>query len=163
MLTLLPRETLSRNVEIWIWLTKDFAAAIPSLTTRSIGPLSSLNDPDKGVTPQESTALITKNYPSLKEDLQLLIKLMHIARNLLVVPEPDIPQDLCAAAQFDQMLYQTIVLCVNVTSKAYDGDILDESARLKLSEISELCRYRVLTAQLPLSGADKALQTRNFS
>ncbi|KAK0708358.1 hypothetical protein B0H67DRAFT_603356 [Lasiosphaeris hirsuta] len=139
------RETLSQSVEIWIWLTKDFAAAIPSLTTRSIGPLSSLNDPDKGVTPQESTALITKNYPSLKDDLQLLIKLMHIARNLLVVPEPEIPQDLCAAAQFDQMLYQTIILCVNVTSKAYDGDILEEAARLKLSEITELYKKLLVT------------------
>ncbi|KAL2255796.1 hypothetical protein VTK26DRAFT_2702 [Humicola hyalothermophila] len=139
------RETLSKSVEVWIWLTRDFAAAIPSLTTRSIGPLASLNDPDKGVTPQESTALITKNYPSLKEDLQLLIKLMHIARNLLVVPEPEIPQDLCAAAQFDQMLYQTIILCINVTSKAYDGDVLEEAARLKLSEITELYKKLLVT------------------
>ncbi|KAK3303525.1 uncharacterized protein B0T15DRAFT_439111 [Chaetomium strumarium] len=139
------RETLSKSVEVWIWLTRDFAAAIPSLTTRSIGPLASLNDPDKGVTPQESTALITKNYPSLKEDLQLLIKLMHIARNMLVVPEPEIPQDLCAAAQFDQMLYQTIILCINVTSKAYDGDVLEEAARLKLSEITELYKKLLVT------------------
>ncbi|KAK3381379.1 hypothetical protein B0H63DRAFT_202101 [Podospora didyma] len=139
------RETLSRNVEIWIWLAKDFAAAIPSLTTRSIGPLSSINDPEKGVTPQESTALITKNYQSLKDDLGLLIKLMHIARNLLVVPEPEIPQDLCAASQFDQMLYQTIILCVNVTSKAYDGDVLEESARTKLSEITELYKKLLVT------------------
>lgn len=139
-------------MEIWIWLTKCFAAAIPSLTTRSIGPLSSLNDPDKGVTTQESTALITKNYPSLKEDLQLLIKLMHIARNLLVVSEPEVPQDLSTAAQFDQMLYQAIILCINITGKAYDGDILDEAARSKLTEISELCTSRtrrlVLTSQL---------------
>ncbi|KAK0739145.1 hypothetical protein B0T21DRAFT_382256 [Apiosordaria backusii] len=139
------RENLSKSVEVWIWLTRVFAAAIPSLTTRSIGPLASLNDPDKGVTPQESTTLITKNYQSLRDDLQLLIKLMHIARNLLVVPEPEIPQDLCAAAQFDQMLYQTIILCVNVTSKAYDGDILEEGARLKLSEITELYKKLLVT------------------
>jgi hypothetical protein len=145
---------------VWIWLTRDFAAAIPSLTTRSIGPLASLNDPDKGVTPQESTALITKNYPSLKEDLQLLIKLMHIARNLLVVPEPEIPQDLCAAAQFDQMLYQTIILCINVTSKAYDGDVLEEAARLKLSEITELCKlYFSIFGLLSLT----CFQTRSCS
>lgn len=74
-----------------------------------------------------------------------MIKLMHVARNLLVVPEPEIPQDLCAAAQFDQMLYQTIILCINVTSKAYDGDVLEESARLKLSEITELCKFLTLT------------------
>ena len=139
-------------MEIWIWLTKCFAAAIPSLTTRSIGPLSSLNDPDKGVTTQESTALIIRNYPSLKEDLQLLIKLMHIARNLLVVSEPEVPQDLSTAAQFDQMLYQAIILCINITGKAYDGDILDEPTRSTLTEISELCTSRtrrlVLTSQL---------------
>ncbi|KAL2161968.1 hypothetical protein VTH06DRAFT_7753 [Thermothelomyces fergusii] len=139
------RETLSKSVEVWIWLKKDFEAAIPSLTTRSFGPPSSLSDPEKAITPLESTALITKNYASLKEDLQLLIKLMHIARNLLVVPEPEIPQDLCAAAQFDQMLYKTIILCINVTSKAYDGDVLEEASRLKLSDITELYKKLLVT------------------
>jgi palmitoyltransferase len=157
------REAMSKSVEVWIWLTRDFAAAIPSLTTRSIGPLSSLNDPDKGVTPLESTALITKNYPSLKEDLQLLIKLMHIARNLLVVPEPEIPQDLCAAAQFDQMLYQTIILCINVTSKAYDGDVLEESARLKLGEITELCMFRTCPFLLAPTDSPRQKTARNLS
>ncbi|KAK4166691.1 hypothetical protein QBC43DRAFT_232282 [Cladorrhinum sp. PSN259] len=131
------RESLATSVEVWIWLTRDFAAAIPSLTTRSIGPLASLNDPDKGVTPQESTTLITKNHHSLKEDLNILLKLMNIARNLEVTTEHFIPQELTAASQFDQMLYQTIILCVNVTSKAYDGDILEDSARQKISEINE--------------------------
>jgi hypothetical protein len=87
---------------------------------------------------------------------------MHIARNLLVVPEPEIPQDLCAAAQFDQMLYQTIILCINVTSKAYDGDVLEEAARLKLSEITELCKLyfplSVLTSPHPTDSlSDKKL------
>ncbi|GJC96617.1 essential cytoplasmic protein [Colletotrichum higginsianum] len=132
------RETLSRNVEIWIWLTKIFGAAIPSLTTRSVGPLSSLNDPEKGVTPQESTALIVKNHHSLKDDLSILNKLMHIARNLLVTSEPEVPQDICAAVHFDQMVYQTIILCVNVTSKGYDGEILDETSRAKLNEITDI-------------------------
>lgn len=134
------RETLSRNVAIWIWLTRIFAAAIPNLTTRSVGPLASLNDPDKGVTPQESTALIVKNYQGLKDDLQILNKLMHIARNLLVTTEPEVPQDLCAAVHFDQMVYQTIILCVNVTSKGYDGEVLDENSRQRLNEITELCK-----------------------
>ena len=133
------REALSRNVEIWVYLTKIFAAAVPSLTSRSVGPLSSLNDPDKGVTPQESTALILDNYQTLKDDLQMLNKLMHIARNLLVTSEPEVPQDLCAAVSFDQMVYQAIILCVNVTSKGYDGDGLDDSCRNKLNEINELC------------------------
>lgn len=126
---------------IWIWLTRIFAAAIPNLTTRSVGPLASLNDPDKGVTPQESTALIIKNYQGLKDDLQILNKLMHIGRNLLVTSEPEVPQDLCAAVHFDQMVYQTIILCVNVTSKGYDGEHLDEVSRTRLNEITDLCGY----------------------
>ncbi|KAL6409663.1 hypothetical protein AUP68_06046 [Ilyonectria robusta] len=140
------REALSRNVAIWIWLTRIFAAAIPSLTARSVGPLSSLNDPDKGVTPQESTALIVMNHASIKEDLGTLIKLMHIARNLLVNAEPEVPQDICAAVHFDQMVYQTIILCVNVTSKGYDGEILDETQRLKLGDITELYKKLLVTS-----------------
>ncbi|KAF6843055.1 essential cytoplasmic protein [Colletotrichum musicola] len=140
------RETLSRNVEIWIWLTKIFGAAIPSLTTRSVGPLSSLNDPEKGVTPQESTALIVKNHHSLKDDLSILNKLMHIARNLLVTSEPEVPQDICAAVHFDQMVYQTIILCVNVTSKGYDGEILDETSRAKLNEITDMYKKLLVTS-----------------
>ncbi|KAM5375818.1 hypothetical protein ACJZ2D_005740 [Fusarium nematophilum] len=140
------REAISRNVAIWIWLTRIFAAAIPSLTTRSVGPLSSLNDPDKGVTPQESTALIVMNHTSIKEDLGTLIKLMHIARNLLVNAEPEVPQDICAAVHFDQMVYQTIILCVNVTSKGYDGEILDEAQRLKLGDVTELYKKLLVTS-----------------
>lgn len=91
------------------------------------------------VSSQESTALIVMNYNTVKEDLGILIKLMHIARNLLVNAEPEVPQDLCAAVHFDQMVYQTVILCVNVASKGYDGEVLDESQRLKLADISELC------------------------
>ncbi|GKT86329.1 essential cytoplasmic protein [Colletotrichum tofieldiae] len=123
------RETLSRNVEIWIWLTKIFGAAIPSLTTRS-----------------ESTALIVKNHHSLKDDLSILNKLMHIARNLLVTSEPEVPQDICAAVHFDQMVYQTIILCVNVTSKGYDGEILDETSRAKLNEITDMYKKLLVTS-----------------
>ncbi|KAJ4310609.1 hypothetical protein N0V84_010880 [Fusarium piperis] len=140
------REAISRNVAIWIWLTRIFAAAIPSLTTRSVGPLSSLNDPEKGVTPQESTACIVNHHASIKEDLGILIKLMHIARNLLVNAEPEVPQDICAAVHFDQMVYQTIILCVNVTSKGYDGEIIDESQRLKLTDVTELYKKLLVTS-----------------
>jgi hypothetical protein len=111
-----------------------------------VGPLSALNDPDKGVSPQESTALIVLNHVSVKEDLGTLIKLMHIARNLLVNAEPEVPQDICAAVHFDQMVYQTIILCVNVTSKGYDGEILDETQRLKLTDITELCMWMLIFA-----------------
>ena len=120
-------------------MTRIVAAAVPSLTTRSVGPISHLNDPDKGVTPTESTNLIIKNWATLKEDLSILSKLLHIARNLLVTPEPEVPQDLCAAVHFDQMVYQVIILCVNVTSKGYDGEILDNASRTKLNEITDGC------------------------
>lgn len=73
---------------------------------------------------------------------------MHIARNLLVTSEPEVPQDICAAVHFDQMVYQTIILCVNVTSKGYDGEILDEASRSKLNEITDLCK-RLLAPVLP--------------
>jgi palmitoyltransferase len=126
-------------VAIWIWLTRIFASAIPTLTSRSVGPLSSLNDPEKGVTMQESTALIVKNYASLKDDLQILNKLMHIARNLLVTTDPEVPQDICAVVAFDQMVYQTIILCISVTSKGYGADMVDDTSRTKLNEITEQC------------------------
>ncbi|KAG9254687.1 uncharacterized protein F5Z01DRAFT_673834 [Emericellopsis atlantica] len=140
------REALARNVPIWILLTKIFASAIPSLTTRSVGPLASLSDPDKGVTPQESTQFIVKNHASIKEDLTMLIKLMHIARNLLVNADPQVPQDICGAVRFDQMVYKTIVLCVNVTSKGYDGEILDDSQRQKLTDITEHYKKLLVTS-----------------
>ena len=92
------------------------------------------------MTPQESTALIIMNHATIKEDVGILIKLMHIARNLLVNAEPEIPQDICAAVHFDQMVYQTIILCVNITSKGYDGEIIDEAQRVKLGDVTELCR-----------------------
>ncbi|KAK8141885.1 hypothetical protein G3M48_009720 [Beauveria asiatica] len=140
------RETLSNNVEIWVWLTRILAASVPTLTARSVGPLSSLNDPAKGVSTHESTALIVMNYDNIKNDLSILTKLMHISRNLLVNAEPQVPQDICAAVHFDQMVYQTIILCVNVTSKGYDSEILDEADRIKLAEITELYKKLLVTS-----------------
>lgn len=142
-------------------MTRIVAAAVPSLTARSVGPLSSLNDPDKGVTPTESTNLIIKNWATLKEDLSILSKLLHIARNLLVTPEPEVPQDLCAAVHFDQMVYQVIILCVNVTSKGYDGEILDNGSRTKLNEITDGCMRSPSSYHGPRRHpADSCLQTR---
>lgn len=85
-------------------------------------------------------ALIMKNYAPLKEALQMLNKLMHIARNLLVTTYPEIPQDLSAAVNFDHEVYEAICLCVNVTSKGIDGEMPeDDASRAKCSEIQELC------------------------
>ena len=74
----------------------------------------------------------------------MLIKLMHIARNLLVTTEPEIPQDLSAAINFDHEVYEAICLCVNVTSKGIDGEMPeDDASRVKLNEITELCKSAV--------------------
>ncbi|KAL8393178.1 hypothetical protein RB595_003107 [Gaeumannomyces hyphopodioides] len=140
------REALSKNVGIWMYLTKIFASAVPHLSKRSVGPLGGPNDPEKGVDSRESTTLILKHYATLKEDLQVLNKLMHIARNLLVTSEPEVPQDICAAVHFDQMVYQTIILCVNVTSKGYDVEGLDDVCKMKLTEITELYKKLMVTS-----------------
>jgi palmitoyltransferase len=139
-----PREDLSRNVPIWFSLTKIFAAAIPSLTARSVGAL----DPEKMLTLPESTNLIIRSYSHLKDDLQLLNKLMQIARNLLVTSEPEIPQDLCAAVHFDQVVYQTMILAVNVVNKGFDADVTDDASKAKVKEIIDLCKCAQL--HLPL-------------
>ena len=81
-----------------------------------------------------------KNHASLREDLSVLTNLMHIARNLLVTSEPVIPQDICAAVHFDQIVYQTIILCVSATSKGYDSDMLGEGCKHKLNEINDACK-----------------------
>jgi len=139
------REALSTNVEIWVYLMKIFAAAIPTLNARSVGPVSDYSD--AAATPSvDSSSLIITNYVALKEDLLMLNRLMLIARNLLVHSEPEIPQDICAAVNFDQMVCQTIILCVNVTSKAYDGDILDDGCRNKLADINELYKKLLVTS-----------------
>lgn len=75
----------------------------------------------------------------------MLNKLMHIARNLLVTTDPEVPQDLSAAIQFDHEVYESICLCVNVTSKGIDGEMPeDEASRAKLNEITELCTWSPL-------------------
>ena len=119
--------------------------ALPSISLRSLGGESSdPRDTAKGDAPQDSPALIVTHYATLKEDLQILNKLMHIARNILVTDEPEIPQDLCAAAMFDQMVYQAIRLCVNVTSKGCEGEVLCDTSRMRLNEITDMCRFSVL-------------------
>jgi palmitoyltransferase len=93
------------------------------------------------ITTPQITALIMKNYAALKEALQMLNKLIHIARNLLVTTNPEVPQDLSAAVSFDHEVYEAICLCVNVTSKGIDGEMPeDDASRVKLNEITELCK-----------------------
>lgn len=71
----------------------------------------------------------------------MLNKLMHIARNLLVTTNPEIPQNLSATINFDHEVIEAICLCVNVLSKGIDGEMPeDEASRAKLNEITELCK-----------------------
>ncbi|KAK8120974.1 hypothetical protein PG999_005094 [Apiospora kogelbergensis] len=143
------RETLSSNLRVWLWLRRAICAAICDLNEKSLGIRSEPLVPTKflDVTTQEVTALIIKNYVPLKEALQMLIKLMHIARNLLVTTEPEIPQDLSAAINFDHEVYEAICLCVNVTSKGIDGEMPeDDASRVKLNEITELYKKVLVTS-----------------
>ncbi|KAI0169230.1 hypothetical protein GGR52DRAFT_554259 [Hypoxylon sp. FL1284] len=143
------REVLSRNLRVWIWLRRTVSAAICDLNEKALGVRSEpfVQTRFFDVTSPEVTALIIKNYVPLKEALQMLNKLMHIARNLLVTTEPEVPQDLSAAIYFDHEVYESICLCVNVTSKGIDGEMPeDESSRAKLNEITELCKKVLVTS-----------------
>ncbi|KAI0379034.1 hypothetical protein F5Y04DRAFT_139462 [Hypomontagnella monticulosa] len=143
------REVLSRNVRVWIWLRRAVSAAICDLNEKSLGVRSEpfIQTKFLDITTPEVTALIIKNYSVLKEALQMLNKLMHIARNLLVTTDPEVPQDLSAAINFDHEVYESICLCVNVTSKGIDGEMPeDEASRAKLNEITELCKKVLVTS-----------------
>ncbi|KAH8204318.1 hypothetical protein TruAng_001481 [Truncatella angustata] len=143
------REILSRNLRVWIWLRRAIAAAICDLNEKSLGIRSEPFIPTKfiDITAPQITALIMKNYAPLKEALQMLNKLMHIARNLLVTTDPEVPQDLSAAVNFDHEVYEAICLCVNVTSKGIDGEMPeDDASRAKCTEIQELFKKVLVTS-----------------
>ncbi|KAI1815923.1 hypothetical protein GGS20DRAFT_540732 [Poronia punctata] len=143
------REMLSVNIGVWIWLRRAISAAICDLNEKSLGvrsePFVATRFID--ITTPEVTALIVKNYIALKEALQMLNKLMHIARNLLVTTNPEIPQNLSAAVNFDHEVIEAICLCVNVLSKGIDGEMPeDDASRVKLNEITELYKKVLVTS-----------------
>ncbi|KAI0129571.1 hypothetical protein BJ170DRAFT_666926 [Xylariales sp. AK1849] len=143
------RELLSQNLSIWIWLRRAVCAAICDLNDKSLGVRSEPLVPTKliDIPAPQITLLIIKNYASLKETLQMVNKLMHIARNLLVTTDPEVPQDLSAAVNFDHEVYEAICLCVNVTSKGIDGEVPEDSdSRVKLNEITELYKKVLVTS-----------------
>ncbi len=138
------REAVATNVEIWVYLTKIFTTALPNLTACSVvGSPFQLNEPENGAAHQDNSSLILVHHAILKQDVKTLIKLMYIARSLVV---STVAQDISACVCFDQMAFQTIVLCVSVLSKGYDGDVLDEDSRVKLNEVTELCPFPPLVA-----------------
>ncbi|KAH9907322.1 hypothetical protein F4778DRAFT_721386 [Xylariomycetidae sp. FL2044] len=142
------REVLSKNLRIWIWLRRAISSALCDINEKSLGIRSEplVQTRILEITAPEITALIIKNYMPLKEALQMLNKLMHIARNLLVITDPVVPQDLSAAINFDHEVYEAICLCVNITSKGIDGEMEDDASRLKLNEITELYKKVLVTS-----------------
>ncbi|GAP86807.2 putative essential cytoplasmic protein [Rosellinia necatrix] len=143
------REVLSKNLRIWIWLRRAISAAICDLNEKSLGvrsePFVATRFID--ITTPEVTALIIKNYVLLKEALHTLNKLMHIARNLLVTTNPEIPQNLSATINFDHEVIEAICLCVNVLSKGIDGEMPeDDASRAKLNDITELYKKVLVTS-----------------
>jgi palmitoyltransferase len=113
-----------------------FRAAIPTLSTRSLRENYAETVPQGADLPESST-LIAENHGTLLEDLTLLNNLLVIARNMLAIKET--AQDICSAVQLDNRITKLIVLGVNVTSKGYDGENVDNLTRSKLNEITELC------------------------
>jgi palmitoyltransferase len=114
-----------------------FCAAIPTLGARSLREAFAESAPSNIDIP-ESSALIAENHATLLPDLGLLNNLLVIARNMLAIKE--VAQDICATVQLDAQITKLIVLCVNVTSKGYDGENVDITTRGRLNEITELCK-----------------------
>ncbi len=134
---MLDRETLAKNVDIWMHLQKIFNTAVNLLERRSLRQVNSVDPISNGHEVSDSAELILNNYEPLREDLHYLNNLLVISRNMLAIKET--AQEICAAVQFDKAVHQMIILCVNVTSKGYDGENVDEARRGKLNEITELC------------------------
>ncbi|TVY39740.1 hypothetical protein LSUB1_G004172, partial [Lachnellula subtilissima] len=109
------RERLAKNIDIWQRLRQIFILALPKLSRLSLR--ESYDVP-------ESATLILNNYAVLKEDLQYLNNLLVISRNMLAIKET--AQEICARVGFDEEVRMMVVLCVNVTSKGYDGESVGE-------------------------------------
>lgn len=127
-------------------LNKIFRFAIPILNARSLYEASPDHPPPSSLDVPESASLILKNYAELVSDLHYLNSLLVISRNMLAIKET--AQEICAAVGFDKTVNKLIVLCVNVTSKGYDGENVDEGSRIKLNEVTELCEYTRLQNSL---------------
>ncbi|KAE8445135.1 hypothetical protein EG329_013737 [Mollisiaceae sp. DMI_Dod_QoI] len=136
------REKLAKNVDIWMHLQKIFNAAVVSLDERSLPPSPPTEGSNQDI--PDPANLILKSYDSLREDLHYLNSLLVISRNMLAIKET--AQEICAAVQFDKAVQKLIVLCVNVTSKGYDGETVDEARRGKLNEITELYKKLLVTS-----------------
>jgi palmitoyltransferase len=133
------REALAKNVDIWMRLQRIFYLAVPILVSRSLRESYTENGAPSGLDVSESVNLILKNYDVLVEDLGYLNNLLVVSRNMLAVKET--AQEICRAVGLDKQVHKLIILCVNVTSKGYDGENVDEASRGRLNEITELCKH----------------------
>ena len=118
-----------------------FKHAIPILTSSSLVQETAEHPAPSSLDMPESAGLILKNYADLVSDLHYLNSLLVISRNMLAIKET--AQEICAAVGFDKTVNKLILLCVNVTSKGYDGENVDEGSRVKLNEVAELCELRI--------------------
>ncbi|EPQ66532.1 Bgt-523 [Blumeria graminis f. sp. tritici] len=137
------REKLAKNVDIWMHLRNILTCAYSVLERRSLrtakGPDGSINHHDTS----ESTDLILCNYDFLLKDLHFLNSLLIISRNMLAIKET--AQEICAAVQVDRAVHRIISLCIDITSKGYDGETVDEAKRARLNEITELYKKLLVT------------------
>jgi palmitoyltransferase len=134
------REVLAKNVDIWLRIKATLVAVVPTLATRSVREAYA-ETLLPGVDIPESSTLIAENHESLLEDLTTINNLLVIARNMLAIKE--IAQDICAATQLNRQVTKLMVVCINVTSKGYDGENADPKTRQNVNEIAELCEYPV--------------------
>jgi palmitoyltransferase len=132
------REVLAKNVDIWLRIKATLVAVIPTLATRSVREAYA-ETLLPGVDIPESSTLIAENHESLLEDLTTINNLLVIARNMLAIKE--IAQDICAVTQLNRQVTKLILVCINVTSKGYDGENADPTTRQNVNEITELCEY----------------------
>jgi palmitoyltransferase len=123
-----------------------FTAAITLLETRSLQKSIGGDGEGSAHDVSESAELILKNYEALREDLHYLNNLLVISRNMLAIKET--AQEICKTVGFDREVHRLIVLCVNVTSKGYDGENVDEGKRGRLNEITELCKFSIFAVFL---------------
>ncbi|KAM3079445.1 hypothetical protein ACMFMG_005876 [Clarireedia jacksonii] len=137
------REALAKNVDIWMRLQRIFYLAVPILVSRSLRESYTENGAPSGLDVSESVNLILKNYDVLVEDLGYLNNLLVVSRNMLAVKET--AQEICRAVGLDKQVHKLIILCVNVTSKGYDGENVDEASRGRLNEVTELYKKLLVT------------------
>lgn len=133
------RECLAKNVDIWLRLQKLFRSILPIISRRSLKEVFA-ETAATGTHLPESSTLIVENYTSLQEDLNLVYNCLVIARNMLAMKE--VAQDICSATLLDQEVIRLVGICINVTSKGYDGENVDPQTRSKLNEITELCGFQ---------------------